>query len=142
MCHSEKGMTMTKLRDIARAALAGAIALLLTTVLCVAQDVQRTWSQTPAHRGIPTWQVVAKPAMSAHAAQPKKPPAVVLAAKAPADKVEHHLILQVNSSDPAAMNLALNNAMNVTQYYKQMGEDVKIEVVTFGPGLNMLRDDT
>ena len=40
------------------------------------------------------------------------------------------------------MNLALNNAVNVTQYYKEIGENVKIEVVTFGPGLNMLRDDT
>ncbi len=57
-------------------------------------------------------------------------------------KQEHHLILQVNTNDPAAMNLALNNATNVTQYYKEMGEKVKIEVVTFGPGLNMLRDDT
>ena len=40
------------------------------------------------------------------------------------------------------MNLALNNATNVTQYYKEIGEKVKIEVVTFGPGLHMLRDDT
>jgi len=55
---------------------------------------------------------------------------------------EHRLILQVNTNDPAAMNLALNNAVNVTQYYKEIGENVKIEVVTFGPGLNMLRDDT
>ena len=40
------------------------------------------------------------------------------------------------------MNLALNNATNVAQYYKDAGEKVKIEVVTFGPGLHMLRDDT
>ena len=55
---------------------------------------------------------------------------------------EHRLILQVNTNDPAAMNLALNNAMNVTQYYKDHGEKVKVEVITFGPGLNMLREDT
>ena len=54
----------------------------------------------------------------------------------------HRLILQVNTSDPAAMNLALNNAMNVTQYYKDRGEKVKVEVITFGPGLHMLREDT
>ena len=54
----------------------------------------------------------------------------------------HRLILQVNTNDPAAMNLALNNAMNVTQHYKELGEKVKIEVITFGPGLHMLRDDT
>ena len=40
------------------------------------------------------------------------------------------------------MNLALNNAMNVVEYYKEAGENVKIEVVTFGPGLHMLREDT
>ena len=40
------------------------------------------------------------------------------------------------------MNLALNNATNVAQYYKDRGEKVSIEVVTFGPGLHMLRDDT
>jgi uncharacterized protein len=64
------------------------------------------------------------------------------AAVAVADKKPHRLILQVNSNDPAMMNLALNNATNVTQHFKELGEKVKIEVVTFGPGLHMLRDDT
>ena len=54
----------------------------------------------------------------------------------------HRLILQVNSNEPAMMNLALNNASNVVQYYKDLGEKVSIEVVTFGPGLHMLREDT
>ena len=54
----------------------------------------------------------------------------------------HRLILQVNSNEPATMNLALNNASNVVQYYKDLGEKVSIEVVAFGPGLHMLRDDT
>lgn len=57
-------------------------------------------------------------------------------------KKSHHLILQVNTNDPAMMNLALNNATNVEQYYKSIGEKVEIEIVTFGPGLHMLRDDT
>jgi intracellular sulfur oxidation DsrE/DsrF family protein len=57
-------------------------------------------------------------------------------------KTSHRLILQVNSNDPAMMNLALNNATNVAQYYKDLGEKVSIEVVTYGPGLHMLRDDT
>jgi uncharacterized protein len=60
----------------------------------------------------------------------------------PATKKPHRLILQVNSNEPAMMNLALNNASNVVQYYKDLGEKVSIEVVTFGPGLHMLRDDT
>jgi uncharacterized protein len=58
------------------------------------------------------------------------------------EKKLHRLILQVNTNEPAMMNLALNNATNVAQYYKDLGENVKIEVVTFGPGLHMLRDDT
>jgi intracellular sulfur oxidation DsrE/DsrF family protein len=54
----------------------------------------------------------------------------------------HRLVLQVNSNDPAMMTLALNNATNVEQYYKSRGEKVDIEVVAFGPGLHMLREDT
>jgi intracellular sulfur oxidation DsrE/DsrF family protein len=59
-----------------------------------------------------------------------------------ADQKLHRLVLQVNTNDPAMMNLALNNATNVAEYYKDLGEKVTIEVVTFGPGLHMLRDDT
>ena len=62
--------------------------------------------------------------------------------RAVADKKVHNLILQVNTNEPAMMNLALNNATNVAQYYKDLGEKASIEVVTFGPGLHMLRDDT
>ena len=57
-------------------------------------------------------------------------------------KKPHRLILQVNSNEPAMMNLALNNASNVAQYYNDLGEKLTIEIVTFGPGLHMLRDDT
>jgi uncharacterized protein len=57
-------------------------------------------------------------------------------------KQPHRLVLQVNTNDPAVMNLALNNATNVAQYYKDLGENVAIEIVTFGPGLHMLREDT
>jgi intracellular sulfur oxidation DsrE/DsrF family protein len=64
-----------------------------------------------------------------------------MARSAPATQA-HRLILQVNTDDPAAMNLALNNATNVTQHFRELGEKVKIEVVTFGPGLHMLRADT
>ena len=40
------------------------------------------------------------------------------------------------------MNLALNNVTNILETYKAKGEDVQIELVAYGPGLNMLRDDT
>ena len=52
------------------------------------------------------------------------------------------IAIQVNSSDPHVMNMALNNALNLIKYYKEQGEDVQIELVTYGPGLNMLRSDT
>lgn len=54
----------------------------------------------------------------------------------------HRLILQVNSNDAAMMNLALNNATHVAKHYEELGEKVSIEIVTYGPGLHMLRDDT
>jgi intracellular sulfur oxidation DsrE/DsrF family protein len=54
----------------------------------------------------------------------------------------HRLVLQVNTDELAVMTLALNNASNVEQYYRELGEKVEIEIVAFGPGLHMLRDDT
>lgn len=59
-----------------------------------------------------------------------------------AENKSHRLVLQVNANDPATMNLALNNATNVAQYYQDRDEKVAIEIITFGPGLHMLRDDT
>ena len=73
--------------------------------------------------------------LSASAAEPQKQPASQTLK-------QHQLVLQVNVNDPAMMNLALNNATNVAQYYGELGEKATIEVVTFGPGLHMLRDDT
>jgi intracellular sulfur oxidation DsrE/DsrF family protein len=54
----------------------------------------------------------------------------------------HRVAIQVNQNDPTVMNLALNNATNVIEYYRAKGEDVDVDVVTYGPGLNMLRADT
>src|SRR5260370_5161781 len=73
------------------------------------------------------------------AAEVKKP--VSTPAAQSVAKKAHRLVLQVNTNDPATMNLALNNATNVEEYYKGIGEKVEIEIVTFGAGLNMLRDD-
>ena len=57
-------------------------------------------------------------------------------------KQPHRVAVQVDVNDPAVMNLALNNVSNVAQHYHEVGEKVDIEVVAFGPGLHMLRDDT
>jgi hypothetical protein len=54
----------------------------------------------------------------------------------------HRLAVQVDVNDPAIMNLVLNNVSNVAQHYGEIGQKVEIEVVAFGPGLHMLRDDT
>ena len=54
----------------------------------------------------------------------------------------HHLVLQVDTNDPVAMNLALNNATAAKEYYSSRHELVAIEIVAYGPGLHMLRADT
>lgn len=59
-----------------------------------------------------------------------------------ADAKVHRVAIHVDANDPAVMNLALNNAANVARDYSAKGEQVEIEIVTYGPGLHMLRDDT
>jgi intracellular sulfur oxidation DsrE/DsrF family protein len=73
-----------------------------------------------------------EPGRAATAAKKPLPPA----------KKAHRLAVQININEPAAMNLALNNASNVAQYYKERGEKVQVEIVAYGPGLHMLREDT
>jgi intracellular sulfur oxidation DsrE/DsrF family protein len=77
----------------------------------------------------------------------KAHPAKAHLAASSADKAQrstkaHRLVIQVDQNDPAVMNLALNNATNVIDYYRAKGEDVNVDVVTYGPGLHMLRADT
>lgn len=91
--------------------------------------------------GVVALLLVAPPSTEAAVVGQKQPAKQILKRSA-ADKKLHHLVLQVNTNEPAMMNLALNNATNVAQYYKDLGEKVTIEVVTFGPGLHMLREDT
>jgi intracellular sulfur oxidation DsrE/DsrF family protein len=59
-----------------------------------------------------------------------------------ADGKPHRVTVQVDQNDPAVMNLALNNVSNIMEMYKARGENVQIEIVAYGPGLQMLRDDT
>lgn len=54
----------------------------------------------------------------------------------------HRVVMQVDQNDPEVMNLALNNAKNVLELYRAKGEDAVVEIVAYGPGLHMLRDDT
>jgi intracellular sulfur oxidation DsrE/DsrF family protein len=67
------------------------------------------------------------------------PPSMAVAQEKPGpDKI----VVQINEDDAKSMNLALNNVQNILAYYKEKGEEVTIEVVAFGPGLHMLRQDT
>lgn len=68
--------------------------------------------------------------------------ATVIAQPTIAAEKTHNLAIHVDQNDPKVMNLALNNAQNVSKYYESKGETVNIEIVTYGPGLHMLRADT
>jgi uncharacterized protein len=59
-----------------------------------------------------------------------------------AANIQHKVAIQVNQNDKAVMELALNNAKNIAEYFKAKNEPVEIELVAYGPGLHMLRSDT
>jgi intracellular sulfur oxidation DsrE/DsrF family protein len=132
---------MSILQHIAKTATVGAIMVLFTASFAAAEQGGRYWTPTMTNADTHPPRVAMKRAAT-HKTLTHKRERSPLAANARLAPETHLLILQVNTNDPAAMNLALNNATNVTQYYKDRGEKVKIEVVTFGPGLHMLRDDT
>lgn len=54
----------------------------------------------------------------------------------------HHIAIHVDESDPQVMNMALNNVQNINKYYQSKGEDVVIELVAYGPGLQMFLPDS
>ena len=58
-----------------------------------------------------------------------------------AEHKQHRVVFQVDQNDPQVMNLTLNNVTNTLDYYREKGEEVAVEVVAYGPGLNMLRED-
>lgn len=56
------------------------------------------------------------------------------------DPGRHRVVIQVSDNDPAKWNLALNNARNVQV---DLGMDnVDVEIVAYGPGLQMLKSDS
>jgi intracellular sulfur oxidation DsrE/DsrF family protein len=68
--------------------------------------------------------------------------APVIRQAAAADTKVHRLAIHVDQKDPAVMNLALNNTRNVYEHYKELGEEVAVEIVAYHQGLHMLREDT
>jgi intracellular sulfur oxidation DsrE/DsrF family protein len=91
---------------------------------CWATDVNAQSEDAPTKRAQP--KVQAKP-------QPKPKTAAT---------ATHKVAIQVSENDKGLMNIALNNAENIIEYYKGKGETVAIEIVTYGPGLHMYRADT
>jgi intracellular sulfur oxidation DsrE/DsrF family protein len=64
-----------------------------------------------------------------------------IALPAPAQAADKSkIVIQVSDNDTAKWNLALNNAKNIQ---KDVGADnVVIEIVAFGPGVNMLKAES
>ncbi|HZE62166.1 MAG TPA: hypothetical protein VE085_16635 [Burkholderiales bacterium] len=66
-------------------------------------------------------------------------PALAQTSKKPAAG-KQRVIFQVSDNDPGKWQLALNNARNVQA---DLGEEnVEIEIVAYGPGLNMLKAES
>lgn len=53
---------------------------------------------------------------------------------------KERLVIQVSDADTGKWNLALNNAKNVQQAFG--ADKVDIEIVTYGPGIGMLKMDS
>ena len=70
--------------------------------------------------------------------------AAILPASAQAPKADDtfKVALHVDDNDVAKMNLTLNNVQNIVSDFKKSGRKIDIQVVTYGPGLHMFREDT
>lgn len=60
-----------------------------------------------------------------------------IACTAWAEGKTHYVAIHVDQNDPQIMNMALNNVVNITRYYEDQGDTVVVELVAYGPGLNM-----
>jgi intracellular sulfur oxidation DsrE/DsrF family protein len=67
---------------------------------------------------------------------------MAFASAAFAEGKPHRVTIQIDQNDPALMNMVLNNATNVIEYYRGRNEEVDLDVVAYGPGLHMLRADS
>jgi intracellular sulfur oxidation DsrE/DsrF family protein len=53
---------------------------------------------------------------------------------------DNRVVLQVSDNDSGKWNLALNNAKNLQNAYGK--DNVDVEIVVYGPGINMLKADS
>ena len=115
-----------------------ALALVLSTQISSSAQIS-TSDQISATAKIAAPAKISAPAKTNASAKISAPAKMSTAAD---QKQPHRLAVQVDVNDPAVMNLALNNVSNAAQHYSELGQKVEIELVAFGPGLHMLRDDT
>lgn len=64
-----------------------------------------------------------------------------VAVPAQADDDLHKVVLHIDEDDPKRMHMVLNNAANITRYYQNQGEQSRIEIVAYGPGLMMMHGE-
>ncbi len=64
------------------------------------------------------------------------------AAAAAGEAKTHKVVLHVDENDAGIMRRALANARNCQELFSAHNEGLEIEIVCYGPGLHMLRDDT
>jgi len=55
---------------------------------------------------------------------------------------DHKIVIHIDENDKKRMNLVLNNAANLNKYYQDKGDETKIEIVAYGPGLKMYTQDS
>jgi intracellular sulfur oxidation DsrE/DsrF family protein len=53
----------------------------------------------------------------------------------------HKMVIQVSREDTEGMMLALGNAINAKTLYDARGEQFQVEIVAYGPGITMFRED-
>jgi len=54
---------------------------------------------------------------------------------------KERVVIQVSDGDPKVWNLALNVVDNVRTNYAKRNIDAQVQIVAFGPGIQMLKDD-
>ncbi|TCO70309.1 hypothetical protein [Rhodovulum euryhalinum] len=64
--------------------------------------------------------------------------ALAAAPAAWAEGKTHRIAVHVNQNEPQVIAMALNNVQNLAAHYQGQGDEVLIEVVAYGPGLDML----
>lgn len=69
-------------------------------------------------------------------------PATAQSAKATKADTPYKVALHVNDNDVAKMNLTLNNVNNIISDFKKSNRKIEIQIVTYGPGLHMFREDS